>query len=110
MDKKIRGKIGEDLAAVMLEEKGYTILKRNFSCKYGELDIIAWRGRTICFIEVKTRLSDSYGMGREAVDEKKQRHIKNCAEFFLKYTNVPYESVDFQVIEIMLEHITGLSF
>ena len=110
MDKLKRGQVGEELATVMLLEKGYQILERNYSCKCGELDIIARRGRTICFVEVKTRLSDTYGMGREAVDSKKQRHIKNSAQCYLMQTNVPYNSIDFQVVEITLEHITGLSF
>lgn len=110
MDKIKIGKMGEDLAELTLIEKGYQILKRNFKCKAGEIDIIARIGRTLCFIEVKTRSSDEYGMGREAVDFNKQRHIKNAANCFLMLTSIPYNEIDFQVIEVTIDHITDLSF
>ena len=54
------GAWGEDIAVRMLSEKGYEIVDRNFEIREGEIDIIAWHekpyfGRTLCFIEVKTR-------------------------------------------------------
>ena len=55
--KKI-GTAGEELAAEILKGKGYYIITRNFSCPYGEVDIIAVRDRIISFIEVKTRTTE----------------------------------------------------
>lgn len=53
--KKEFGKSGEDIATEFLKNKGYTIICRNFSCKMGEMDIIAKDKNEIVFIEVKTR-------------------------------------------------------
>ena len=49
------GRAGEELAAEHLERLGYRVLERNFRTRWGELDIVAFDGRTLCFIEVKTR-------------------------------------------------------
>ena len=55
MNKRTVGVKGEDLAAAILEEKGYDILTRNYVTKAGEIDIIAKRDDTVIFCEVKTR-------------------------------------------------------
>lgn len=99
------GRTGESLAAEILKRDGYYIIKRNYSCRWGELDIIAKKENTLVFAEVKTRLNDQYGSGREAVDERKKRHIRNCAQEFLSQTCLPYDQVEFLVAEITAELI-----
>ena len=110
MNNKKTGALGEALAEIMLVEKGYQILFRNFSCKYGEIDIIARKGGTMAFIEVKTRLSGRYGKGAEAVTAAKMKHIRTCANYYLSITNWGYKDIDFQVIEIEATHLEGLDF
>ena len=110
MEKKRIGKLGEELAAALLEERGYRIVVRNFSCKFGEVDIIARRGGLIAFIEVKTRLSENFGNGRESVNQVKRQRIRWCADYYLAHTRWVYDAVDFQVIEITAEHLKGLEF
>ena len=110
MDRKKSGELGEALAAMMLMEKGYNIIGKNFSCRMGEIDIIAYKNGVLAFVEVKTRLSDNYGSGREAVTAAKQQRIKWCAEYFLGTFCGFYREVDFQVIEISAVHLTGLEF
>ena len=100
--KKKIGTAGEELAAELLKSKGYYIIRRNFSCPYGEVDIIAVKDKAISFIEVKT------GSPAEAVDMKKQKHIRNAARYFLSRYNREWDSLNFQVIEISIGHITGL--
>lgn len=109
-DKKNIGNAGEELAAEVLKAKGYYIIRKNFSCPYGEIDIVAIKDKIISFVEVKTRTSYQYGSPSEAVNFKKQRHIRNAARYFLSYYKREYEKVDFQVIEVTVNHIKGLEF
>jgi len=50
-----RGAWGEDYAAVYLRRHGYRILTRNYSCRFGEIDIIASDQHYVVFVEVKLR-------------------------------------------------------
>ena len=84
MDKKVLGKIGENMAAELLRVKGYDILRRNYRCREGEIDIIAERYGEICFVEVKARTRVDYGMPRDAVDARKQWKLIRCAQLYLK--------------------------
>jgi putative endonuclease len=69
------GKSGEDRVAAFLRSKGYKIVKRNYQCRVGEIDIIAERREYIVFVEVKTRKAGSLVSGEEAVNFKKQERI-----------------------------------
>ena len=109
-DKKKIGNIGEELATEILKARGYYIIVRNYSCPYGEVDIIAIKDRVLSFVEVKTRASQQYGAPSEAVDIMKQKHIKNAARYFLNNYKRKYEKIDFQVMEISINHIKGLEF
>lgn len=102
------GRAGEELAALLLLQRGYRILRRNFTCRPGEIDIIAERDGLLSFVEVKTRFSDTYGTGRMAVDRKKQRHMRAAAQIFLQSEADSYREMEFAVIEIRAEHLTGL--
>ncbi|HUW21947.1 MAG TPA: YraN family protein [Candidatus Bathyarchaeia archaeon] len=73
------GKIGELAAVRYLRNKGYQIIERNYSSKYGEIDIIALEDGDLVFVEVKTRRGESFGLPEEAVDQRKIRHIKRAA-------------------------------
>lgn len=109
-DKNKLGFSGEELAAEMMKNKGYYIIARNYTCPYGEIDIIASKDKTVAFAEVKTRTSELYGVPAEAVDLRKQKRIKNAARYFLYCSKRKYEAADFQVIEILVNHIKGLEF
>ncbi|EKD76551.1 MAG: hypothetical protein ACD_43C00064G0001 [uncultured bacterium] len=67
-----------------MQTLGYIIVAQNWRTKYGELDIIARRGTTIYFFEVKSRSSGRYGLPAEAVNWKKQHNIINTAHKFLQ--------------------------
>lgn len=110
MDNVKLGKIGEDTAAEILRSKGFMILRRNYRCNMGEVDIIAARGTQISFIEVKTRRTIRYGRPCEAVGASKQKHIKDAAICYLKEMEkkgyIPGR-ISFDVMEITAEHIEG---
>ncbi len=52
------GRLGEHLATAHLRRLGFAIVQRNARTRYGEIDLIAFDGRTLAFVEVKTRRSD----------------------------------------------------
>ena len=83
MDKRVFGQIGENTAADVLRAKGYRVLKQNYRCRYGEIDIIAERDGDMCFVEVKSRQSLSFGRPCEAVTEEKKRHLRRAAHCYL---------------------------
>lgn len=80
---RARGRWGEDAASQWLKAHGYRIVERNFSTRYGEIDVVARDGGTLCFIEIKARTSDHYGGAIEAVTERKQRRLARAAAFYL---------------------------
>ncbi len=82
MNKRGVGKAYEDQAVRFLETAGYTILERNYSCKFGEIDIIALDGSTLIFVEVKYRRTHASGFPEEAVGRTKQRKISLSADYF----------------------------
>jgi len=95
------GKKGEEIAVGLLKDNGYKILLRNYKTKLGEIDIIASDKGTICFIEVKTRQSDRFGLPSEAVSASKQRQISKAALVFLKERNILDKKARFDVVSIL---------
>ena len=62
---------------------GYRIIRKNYFCKSGEIEIIAYDNGYLCFIEVKYRKDLSDGYPEEAVDRNKCRRITQSARFFM---------------------------
>src|SRR5688572_2550786 len=73
------GRIGEDLACIELERRGYAILARRYRRRGGELDIIARDGPTVVFVEVKARGGHEFGDAAEAVTGLKRHRMKQLA-------------------------------
>ncbi len=96
-EKRKIGDFGENAAAEYLKSKGYKILKQNYYCRVGELDIIALDKNTLVFVEVKTRKSASFGRASEFVDYKKQQKIINTA---LYYIGSDDHSLRFDIVEV----------
>jgi len=101
-NKKALGFLGEDIAVKLVQEKGFTVLERNFRCKHGEIDIIARDGKKIIFIEVKTRKSARYGTPEEAVDWRKQKKLRLLAVHYLSKHCLKFCSCRFDVYSIYL--------
>ncbi|MBE6030811.1 MAG: YraN family protein [Clostridiales bacterium] len=77
------GQKGEEKSCRYLEEKGYTIIERNFRSRTGEIDIIALKRGAIHFIEVKTRSSTDFGFPSEAVTREKRRKLILTSRYYL---------------------------
>lgn len=76
------GKYGEDLACEFLKRQGYKIIERNFRIRGGEIDIIALEGKTLVYVEVKTRSSHQFGLPEEAVTSAKIRFLERASKFY----------------------------
>lgn len=100
------GAEGEELAAAFLKRAGYRIVERNFRCKGGEADIVARDGKTLVFVEVKTRRSMTYGPPQLAVTSFKQRQISKAALTWLAKNRLQDAPARFDVVAVML-HADG---
>jgi putative endonuclease len=78
------GASGERRAAQWYEAEGYEVLDRNWRCPDGELDLVARRGPTLVFCEVKTRRTTRFGQPFEAVTSTKQARIRRLAARWLR--------------------------
>jgi len=78
------GSFGETWALGYLRRAGYRVIDRNVRFRVGELDIVAWDGDTLTFIEVKTRRSGRYGTPAESITASKYRHLAAAIEQYLQ--------------------------
>lgn len=80
------GRAGEDYTAGWLTRQGYTILARNWRCRWGEVDIIAQKGDCVDFVEVKARRPGAVVSPTEAVTWSKRQKLLRTAEAWLEAT------------------------
>ncbi len=86
-------KLGEEHAAKLVASLGYRIVKRNFRFgKVGEIDIVAYDGECLVFVEVKARQDHSHGTPEASVDFRKQAQLKRVARAYY-YVNAIQEAV-----------------
>lgn len=78
------GRIGEELAERLLVEKEYKIVKRNFSTRFGEIDIICQDKDTLVFVEVKTKRDLDFGTPEEMYTRGKAERVKRMASVYLE--------------------------
>ncbi|MCK9328783.1 MAG: YraN family protein [Candidatus Cloacimonetes bacterium] len=104
MDRHQIGKMGEEWCIKKLQEENYKIIRTNFSCRYGEIDIIAQDGQELVFIEVKTRTNESVDHAKYSITYGKQKKITKTAMFFLlSYHNSEITEYRFDVIIVKKE-------
>ena len=102
--KKELGYEGENYACTYLFNHGYSILERNFTSYFGEIDIIAFdqnkKEPELVFVEVKSRSNNNCGTPAESVTKYKQKHLTKCAEFYLYIHHLEDFFCRFDVIEV----------
>ena len=106
------GKRGEQLAAAYLEQQGYDIVAANFALPVGrnmrgaiidaEIDLVAYDGPTLCFIEVKTRASDWFAPPESNVDRRKQRQIARAARAYRRMFGLVDAPYRYDVVTVVL--------
>ncbi len=105
------GNLGEQTVCDYLVKNGYEIVKRNFTVKGGEIDIIAMKDNTVCFVEVKTRKVTSLASGEEAITASKRKHIIYAAEKYIRTLSiVPKCRFDVAVVQMKNEKIMKLKY
>lgn len=102
-DPKRLGRWGERRSEKFLIKKGFHILGRNFSCKTGEIDLIAVDSdQTIVFVEIKTRADETFAEAESAITSAKKRRLARAARYFLASNNIQDRPYRFDVIAIIL--------
>lgn len=96
------GRRGEDLAHRYLQRQGFIVADRNWTTvdAHGEIDIIAWEGDILVFVEVKTRVSSEYGDPARALDRVKRRAMTQAAFRYRRVLGVPAEMCRFDLVTI----------
>ena len=113
------GQLGEVYAAAYLQQLGFRLVAANFKIPVGrnlrgvvinsEIDLIAYEGETLCFIEVKTRASDWFAPPQVNVDRRKQRHIARAARAYRRMLGLESEPYRYDVITVVVSQTTGSS-
>lgn len=98
------GNLGEELSKTFLIEKGYKIIAQNYLCPLGEIDIIAFNDKYLCFIEVKTRYSSKFGLPLESITLAKQQKLIKSAQYFICKNNLHNSFCRFDAIEVTFNY------
>ena len=93
------GKYYEKIAKKYLKKKGYKIISENFRTRFGEIDLIALKNKTLIFVEVKGG-KDYWGEPAYRVNKKKWDKIIKTAKAFLKFNDIDYEEVRIDIISV----------
>lgn len=94
------GRRGEDEAAGYLKKLGYRIVGRRERILRGDIDIVALDGRTVVFVEVRSRSDTEHGHPAETVGNKKQRRIAELAAAYIRRHKLEDQSVRIDVIAV----------
>ena len=99
------GMLGERAAFFWLMRRGYVVVARAWRSARapGDLDIIAWKGDTLCFVEVKTRTTRDIAPAHFAVDERKRRTLRRLARHYIRQLPPGDFTTRFDILSIYLE-------
>ena len=106
------GALGESYAAAYLEQLGYRLVAANFKLPIGrnrrgavinaEIDLVAYDGDTLCFVEVKSRASDWFAPPQANVDLRKRRQITRAARAYRQMLGVEDQPHRYDVVTVIL--------
>lgn len=99
----LTGQRGEEAAFFHLRRLGWTVVARQWRCRQpGDLDLVAWDGDTLCFVEVKTRTSHKVAAAEASVDADKRRMVRRLARVYLKGLLAQPQSIRFDILTVYL--------
>jgi putative endonuclease len=97
----LQGRRGERIACRFLLRQGFDVLARRHRSRSGELDIVAFEGETLVFVEVKTRSSRDFGEPWEFVDWQKQQILRRAAEEFIADHDLGQYAYRFDIVSVI---------
>ncbi|MBZ5499927.1 MAG: YraN family protein [Acidobacteriia bacterium] len=97
----LMGRKGERIACRYLMRLGFDILARRYRARRGEIDLIAFEGTMLAFVEVKTRASREFGDPWEFVDWEKQQSLRLAGEEFIAHYDLGQYTYRFDVVAIV---------
>lgn len=100
-DRRLIGKKCEELACTFLKKHGYKILAQNWRCRFGEVDIIAFKSGELIFVEVKSG-QNKYFNPLDKINEAKKSKLTDLASYYLTYVYKREVSVRFDAISVLL--------
>ncbi len=105
-----KGRGYEEQAVKYLKSRGYKILSRNYHCKSGEIDIVAFKEGTLVFVEVKGASNLDFGHPAERFNRTKLERILKCAYKFMeeKGPRAPFRLDLIVVLQGRIEHFENL--
>jgi len=95
-----RGQQGETEAAQFLRDRGWKIVARNWQNGRDELDLVAWDGEVLVFVEVRTRASRAVVSGYHSVTARKKRALARAARAYLRGLTPPPAHFRFDIVEV----------
>lgn len=97
MNKRKKGSQYEDKTKIYMEESGMTIIDKNYFCRFGEIDLVAWDDGVLVFTEVKYRTNDRYGHPAEHVHFHKQQTIRQVSRWYVMDKKIFNRNVRYDV-------------
>ena len=99
-----QGRLGEDMAHRYLRRRGCRVVARNYRPRFGgvEIDLVAWHGGTLVFVEVKTRATGEFGPPDRAVDHEKQGYLIRAGRDYARRAGVEWDRVRFDILGVVL--------
>ena len=105
------GRRGEDLAHRFLQQRGFRVVARNYRARSGagEIDLVAWDGDALAFVEVKARRTEEFGTPDRAVDHEKRLALLRAAREYARRARVEWERVRFDIVNVIFSDPPALS-
>lgn len=94
------GSAAERRAEAALVQRGYRIVERNYRARLGELDLVAYDGDVLVFVEVRSRSDHAHGGGLAAIPHAKQRQVARIAALYLAHRRPTFRTCRFDVVAI----------
>src|ERR1700751_5625278 len=108
----VTGRRGERAAYFFLRRSGFVVVARGWRSGIvrGDLDLIAWEGDTLCFVEVKTRTTRAVATAEASVDEDKRRNLRRLARHYLRQLPSSDVPVRFDIVSVYFEEAKPAEF